>query len=361
MALMRVATAVLAVVFFHLWGDTLVSNPSSWLSWALVFTGLLTVIMFSSFGVGRAANTLANRLGEPYGSLILTLSVVIIEVVLISAVMVGPTPAPTIGRDSIFAVMMIILNLVVGVSILVGSRRHGRQSFNHRGTDVYLILIATLSAAAFLAPRLFFPYTGGFPAPVALAVSGVVAAGYVTFLFLQMGRWRRWFQPVSLERGRDQPSASELNKRGILFEFAVLLSLLIAITLLADYLALLIDFGIARTGLPIAFGGVLIAAIVFTPESITSIQAAAQNEMQRVINLCLGAFVSTIALSFPAVLTLGVITKKEVIFGLGTSESILLIISLVLMTVTFRQKRTTPLFGFLHLALFGGFVATLFI
>ena len=85
------------------------------------------------------------------------------------------------------------------------------------------------------------------------------------------------------------------------------------IVLLAHDLAVVIDYGVASAGAPVAVGGVLIAIIVFTPESITAVKAAFNNKTQRAINLCLGAFVSTVGLTVPAVLAVGLVTGKAVV------------------------------------------------
>ena len=143
--LLRLLTAWLAVGLFQLFHVDPTSTPVGLV--IVGFIALLGVIIFASFGVLAEANALAKRLGEPYGSLILTLSVVVIEVILIAAVMLGPSPAPTIARDSIYSVMMIILNLVVGVAIVIGARRNGPQRFNPGGTRIYLVPFSDITPA----------------------------------------------------------------------------------------------------------------------------------------------------------------------------------------------------------------------
>lgn len=49
---------------------------------------------------------IAHRIGEPYGTLLLTLSVTIIEVALIATMMLGHQELPTLARDTVFAVVM---------------------------------------------------------------------------------------------------------------------------------------------------------------------------------------------------------------------------------------------------------------
>ena len=85
------------------------------------------MILWCAFGVIVAADHLAEMLGEPYGTLILTFSIVAIEVMLISTVMLGGG-AETVGRDTMFAVMMIVLNGVVGLSLSSAASSTTRRS-----------------------------------------------------------------------------------------------------------------------------------------------------------------------------------------------------------------------------------------
>ena len=366
--LLRLLTAWLAVGLFQLFHVDPTSTPVGLV--IVGFIALLGVIIFASFGVLAEANALAKRLGEPYGSLILTLSVVVIEVILIAAVMLGPSPAPTIARDSIYSVMMIILNLVVGVAIVIGARRNGPQRFNPGGTRIYLVLITTLALATFLGPVVFRPYTGSFPTAAALILASVVGVGYAVFLVFQMGRGRNLFRAthageVALTgHGRTDEKtspakASPVDSLGA--RFLILVALLVAIALLAEHLATLIDFGVSELHLPIALGGVVIAAIVFTPETLTTLRAALNNEMQRVVNLCLGALVSTVGLTVPSVLVIGVVTGNVVVFGLRGLDVALLLATLTLLWVTYTRRRTTVPLGVAHLVLFAAFAGSVFI
>src|SRR4029079_329818 len=79
-----------------------------------IFVWLFAVILWAAVCVVRHADCLAVKLGEPYGTLILTLSAISIEVVMISTAMLHGENNPTLGRDAIFAVIMIALNGLVG-------------------------------------------------------------------------------------------------------------------------------------------------------------------------------------------------------------------------------------------------------
>lgn len=151
------------------------------------------------------------------------------------------------------------------------------------------------------------------------------------------------------------------NRRKLLVHTAILIALMIPIVLLAHDLAVVIDYGVATAGAPVAVGGVLIAIIVFTPESITAVKAALNNETQRAINLCLGAFVSTVGLTVPAVLAVGLVTGKTVVFGISPTETVLFALTVGLTAMTYLGRRTSITQGLLHLMVFAVFALMLFI
>ena len=141
------AAGWLTFVAFFFAKDSLLSksNLDSAPITALLLVWLLGVILWCAFSVIVAADHLAEMLGEPYGTLILTFSIVAIEVMLISTVMLGGD-APTVGRDTMFAVTMIVLNGVVGLCLVLGGRRHFEQTFQLQGASSALAVLGTLAA-----------------------------------------------------------------------------------------------------------------------------------------------------------------------------------------------------------------------
>lgn len=346
------------------------------------FLILLITIISAAIGVVRQADGLAAQLGEPYGTLILTLSIVTIEVILIAAVLLGPGEHPTIGKDSIFSVMMIIMNLIVGLCILLGGLKFGEQEYNALGTMTYLGMIVTLGGMGMLLPNVIEGAGGGqFSDTQALFLSLLIVILYGLFLFFQTKSYRHlYIQPpagtmeirfgkrpskvtVKHRPGGADPAQKDTSQSGFLesgFRSLVLLAFILPIVLLSHYLAVVVDYGIQETGLPIQLGGVVIAIIVFTPESLTAIKAALNNEFQRAINLCHGAFVSTVGLSVPAVLLIGLATGKTILFGLTPTEALLFLLTFTLSVISHFGKRTTPIFGVMHLALFAVFFLLIF-
>ncbi|NWJ26079.1 calcium:proton antiporter [Rhizobium sp. RM] len=335
------------------------------------FAVLFATILMAAFGVVREADALAHRLGEPYGTLILTLSIVSIEVILIAAVMLGPGEAPTIARDSIFAVMMIIMNLITGICLLAGALKYGEQEYNAPGTITFISMILILVGVALLLPNTLSTGNGTFTPVQAVVLSVLTVIGYGGFLALQMGRYRSDFmQPEAgrmwillseaASRNKADDTKAQASGSSNLMHAVRLVALMLPIVLLAHDLAIIIDNGVVQAGAPVAVGGVLIAIIVFTPESITAIKAALNNETQRAINLCLGAFVSTVGLTVPAVLTVGLMTGKTVVFGISAVETVLLALTIGLTTLTYLGHRTSATQGMLHILLFFVFGLMLF-
>ena len=366
----RLGGAWLVVAAMALWGKSWLTPPLTPLPALLVFGLLFATIITASFGVVREADHLAHQLGEPYGTLILTLAIVSIEVILIASVLLGPGEAPTIGRDAIFSVMMIILNLVTGLCLLMGALRHGEQAYNAQGAITYLSMIVLLTGTALLLPNVTSG-AGEFTPLQAGVVSALTVVLYAVFLGFQMRSARRLFiQPegmamhvphqVSAAAAGNAPAP--IDRRQIVVRALVLIAMMLPIVLLSHDLAIVIviDYGIAALDAPVALGGVLIAIIVFTPESITAVKAALANEMQRAVNLCLGAFVSTVGLTVPAVLLIGLFTGKTVTMGISPTETLLFALTCALTGLSFIGQRTSAIQGVMHLTLFAVFALLLF-
>jgi len=135
---------------------------------------------------------------------------------------------------------------------------------------------------------------------------------------------------------------------------------ILPIIILSKSLAQMLDQGIAILGAPTALGGIVIAMVVFTPEGISALKAVAANQLTRAINLCLGAATSTLGLTVPAVLLVGLITGAPVVLGLSSANMVLLAVTLVLNTLTFSGTRTTMLEGATHLSLFFVYLVLIF-
>ena len=346
---------------------------------ALALAAIVAVIVIAAGGVVAQAEALARRLGDPYGTLVLTLSIVVIEVVLIAAVMLGPGDHATIARDSVMAVSMIIMNLVLGLCLLVGGIRREALHVNRTGTSVYLVLLIGLGAMAFAVPTVLGE--DGAYAPVqGVAIAAMTVAVYAVFLWRQTGAQAVEFQEVELpaadesaQEPTDAAGASDTEDRSpgigatlsrhraeLGLRVLLLVATVLPIVLLSHDMAGLLDEGLDRLGAPIALSGVLIAAIVFTPETLTALRAAAGGEMQRVVNLCHGALVSTLALTIPTVLIIGLATGSPVVLAESPVNLLLLGVTFAVSAVSAAAPRVTAVHGTVHLLLFAVYALALF-
>ncbi|HHX47500.1 MAG TPA: calcium:proton antiporter [Brevibacterium sp.] len=348
---------------------------------------IIAVILICAFGVVTEAEHLANRLGDPYGSLVLTISICLIEVILIAAVLLGPGDHATIARDSVMAVSMIILNAVIGLCLLVGGLRHGALTHNRTGVSNYLVMIVVLAALAFAVPALIGTPDGAYEIWQEIPIIVVTVGAYVFFLYRQMGPQAHEFTEVapvgaasasaSSTTGTTQSSPAEAaveaddepqgiveilstHRVEIILRLVLLVATVLPIVLLSHDMATLLDDGLGRLGASVALSGVVIAMIVFLPETLTSLRAAWNGEIQRVSNLCHGAQVSTVGLTIPTVLVIGMLTDQQIVLAESPINLALFAITLLVSVIGFSAKKVTAVQGAAHLIIFVVFGLALF-
>ena len=348
-----ITTTALFLVFGNRW---LVDFSNIlWLSF--VFTWLFVVILWSAFAVVRHAEALAIRLGEPYGTLILTLSVISIEIMMISAVMITGGDKPTLARDTMYSILMIVLNGMIGLTLLLGALRYREQQYNLRGANSFLAVILPLAILGLILPN----YTRATMAPTFSTVQSIFLVTmtlgiYAVFLMMQTVRHRTHFmEPEEPPMGNalaKMVDHEHVTTYSVLYHSVLLLCYLAPVVLLAKKLAIPIDHGIGVLGAPAAVGGFFVAVLVLSPEGLGAIHAALQNQLQRAVNIFLGSGLATISLTIPAVLVIGLGTGEQVVLGLDHEESVMLVATLMLSIITFGSGRTNVLLGAVHLLLF---------
>jgi Ca2+:H+ antiporter len=350
-----------SVLLAYLSGPPLFSDLHNIPLMVFLFVWLFGAMMICAFSAVRHAAAIAERLGEPYGTLVLTLSMTAIEVSLLAAIMLHGEANPTLARDAMFATLMIGLNGMVGAALLLGALRYWEQEYNLAGARAFLVVIAALAVFALIIPN----YTKTAPDPSedpvkALLFASITVCFYMVFVIIQTVRHRSFFaEPVG--NGHGYRNARNERTNGSLGAHVSMLAVtLTPIVLLAQFLAIIVDFGIEDLDLPDALGGVLIAILVLSPEGLTAFHAALANQLQRAVNVCLGSALATIGLTIPAALIIGLLTGCKVHLGLDQVETVLLILTLFVSGFTFGGGRTSVLQGVVHLLLFIVYVALIF-
>ena len=326
----------------------------------LVFAAGLLIILFGTvFAAVHHAEEIAERIGEPFGTLLLTLAVTVIEVALIATIMLGAKAVPTLARDTVFAVVMIVCNGLAGICILVGGLRYREQDFQVSGANLYLSVLAVLATITLVLPNYTLTTPGPFYSAAQLGfVSVVTIILYGVFLYTQTIRHRDYF--VSGGEGV-AGHAGPASGPGLSLSIGLLLVSLLAVVLLAKKFSLVVDATAALIGAPPAFAGILVALLILLPESVAAIGAARKNDLQKSINLALGSSLATIGLTIPAVAVAAYALDKTLILGLGDRDIVLLLLTFLLSMLTFGTGRTNILFGLLHLVVFAVFVFLVFV
>jgi Ca2+:H+ antiporter len=347
---------------FLLLGDTLFGRLGQPLWLGVIFLWLFAAILGSSLAVVRHAEYLAARLGEPYGTLLLTLSVTFIEVASIAAIMLHGANNPSLARDTLFAVVMIILNGMVGLSLLLGGWRHREQQYNLQGANAYLAVIITLVVLTLILPDFTQTTPGPYLSHEQEMLLALIAVGlYATFLAMQTGRHRGFFSLANdHEEGPGSVIAArraEPRSRPALGHAALLVAYLLPVVFLAEQFAHPVDFLIEALHAPAAIGGVIIAVLVATPEAIGAVRAALANHLQRSVNIFLGSVLATIGLTVPAIIVVSRWTGLEIVLGVEHTDLVMLTLTLFLCVVTFGSGRTNVIQGAVHVVLFAVYLA----
>jgi Ca2+:H+ antiporter len=361
---------VLTTALFYGFSDVLIGDFAVDLKTIVLFVWLFVAMLWCAFGVVRHADSLAEMLGEPYGTLILTLSVIVIEVSLISAIMVLGENQPTLARDTMFAVLMIILNAMVGLALLLGGLRYGEQHYNLQGAKAFLAVLVPLAVLTLVLPE-FTTSTerAGFVPVQAVFFAVLTVVLYGVFLLIQTVRHRNQFlEPgIRAEAAHDplapDDTAHEHGHRDLFsvpYHAVLLVLTMLPVVLLSKKLAAFVDFGIETMRAPDALGGLIVAILVLAPEGLGALRAARANRLQRSVNILLGSALATISLTVPAVLMIGLLTDRSVELGLNQVDMILLLLTLTVSTLTFTGGRTNILQGAVHLVLFFAFIGLIF-
>ncbi len=324
---------------------------------ALLFAVEGVFLLGAVFSAVHHAEVVGNRVGEPFGSIILAVSVTVIEVGLIVALMLAADDGgPTIARDTVYSAVMLVLTGLIGLSLVLGGHKHYEQTIKVAGTSSYLAVLGTLAVIALILPNFTTSTAGPTYSAAQLTAAALVSIMlYGAFMFVQTVRHRDYF----LAAADDEPDAENLDpptRQQARVSLAFLLLSLAGVVMLAKMLAPALDEMIELAGLPQSFTGVVIAALVLAPESIAAVRASLANRPQTAINLALGSALASIALTIPVITLLGAVDNVQLALGVPPAKVVLLSLALFVSAITLLPGRTTVLQGYVHLGLFIMFI-----
>jgi Ca2+:H+ antiporter len=333
-----------------------VINPDAVL--VLVLSGLL--LAGAVFAAVHHAEVLALKLGEPFGSILLAVAVTVIEVALIVSILATGAPgSDAVARDTVFSAVMIVLNGIVGLCLVLGARRHYEQSFQLRAASAALAVLGTLAVLTLVLPNYTVATPGPHYSPFQLVFVGAVTLVlYAVFIFVQTIRHRDYFLDLP-EDEADDGEVMLIDKPSDRIAFISLVLLLVslaAVVLLAKILSHPLDRAVEAAGLPKAFVGVVIAAVVLLPEGMASVRAAMLNRLQNSMNLALGSAIASIGLTIPVVAVVSLMLDMKLALGLSPGNTVLLLLTLFVSTLTLGTGKTNVLQGAIHLVIFAVFI-----
>jgi Ca2+:H+ antiporter len=339
---------VLFTIYEHTLAQTNMGNIAG-------FVILFVVIIYASLAVAHHAEMLAEKFGEPYGTLILTISAVIVEVMII-AIMMLKSENPSLARDTIYSAIMLDINGLLGVAAIIGGLKFGEQPYNVDSSNSYLSMLLVAIGLAMVLPH-FIGEAQQVPFMWFIVVMFLLL--YIVFTKVQLKNHNYFFT----YEGEDECQESCPDHSGIngLYHGILLVIYILLIGFMAEILSVFMEHNLEHLGLPLALGAVSVAIISASPELIVAFRAALSNNMQTVINIALGASLATILLTVPAVIIIGSLTGMKIDLAIPPTQGFLLGLTLAVSVVNFNDGETNVLEGFLHFIIFIVFTFTLFL
>jgi Ca2+:H+ antiporter len=323
----------------------------------LGFGILFAVIIYAAMSVAHHAEMLAEKFGEPYGTLILTFSAVIVEIVII-VIMMLHAENPTLARDTIYSAIMLDINGLLGVAAIIGGIKYGEQPYNVDSSNSYLSMLLVAIGISMILPH--FIDVGHHNMFMLFTVITFVLL-YITFTRIQLKSHKYFFE---YNKDAEVCTTEECHTHGEInawYHTINLVLYIVAIGALAEILSIFMGNTLANFDLPLAIGAVGVALISASPELIVAVRAALDNRMQTVINIALGASLATILLTIPAVIIVSYFMGMPLVLAITPLQGVMLGLTILVSIVNFNDGETNVLEGFLHFILFIVFVFLLFV
>ncbi len=344
-----IITLVLMITFEHTLSSSLLGNL---LGLFIIFG----VIIYSALSVSHHAEILAHKYGNPYGTLILTMAAVLVEIVII-VIMMSHSHNPTLARDTIYSAVMLDINGLLGISAIIGGIKYGEQQYNIDSTNSYMSMILVALGISMVIPHfidsshisLYYNFT---------IIMFVIL--YIIFTRVQLKEHRYFFE---FEREDKKSHKQEINTKEIngLYHAVILTLSIVMIGALSEILSPFMEHTLKSFSLPLALGAFAVAIISASPELITAVKSALEDDMQTVVNIAVGASLATVLLTIPAVLLVTKFLDMPINLALTPIEGIMLSLTILAGIIHFNDGETNVLEGFVHFVLFILFFFLMFV
>lgn len=322
----------------------------------LYFTGLLdnnlvfqtiagVLLIFCVMSAVHHSEIIAHRVGEPFGTIILAVSITIIEVaIIISLMTTGGKEYSAFARDTVYAAVMLILNGIVGLCLFIGGRKFHTQTFSSHSVKIALVSLVSIVAFTMILPTFTNSKAGPYYTETQLLFEIFAClAIYIAFISAQTIRHREYF--ISDDTNESENKVHAISNSSLAISLVFLLISLTIVVLLAKILSPPIEQLVVSHGLPKSLVGIIIAGVILLPEGIAAVSAARNNRLQTSLNLSLGSALASIGLTIPAVSIASYIYHFPLILGLDILSIILLCISIFTVMLSLIGGRSNSVYG----------------
>jgi len=302
------------------------------------------LLIFCVMSAVHHSEIVAHRVGEPYGTIILAVSITIIEVAIIISLMAsGREEYASFARDTVYAAVMIILNGIVGLCLFIGGNKFHTQTFSSHSVRIALVALVSIVAFTMILPTFTRSHAGPYYTKVQLLFEFFACiAIYTAFISAQTVRHREYFITDTQD---ENPKKNSVSNVALVISLIFLLISLIIVVLLAKALSLPIERLLVSNGLPSSLVGIIIAAIILLPEGIAAVSAARNNRLQTSLNLALGSSLASIGLTIPVVSLASYFYGFPLILGLDILSILLLAISIFTVMLSLIGGRSNAVYG----------------
>lgn len=315
---------------------------------------LIGAILAASLNVARHAERIAQKLGDPYGSMILTLSAVLVEVIVL-AIVSTKTGSPTLVRDSIYSAVMLDINGILGVAALIGGFKHGEQAYNDDSARTYSVMILTAVTVSMIIPE-FVPQAD-WQAYSAFTIVAMLLL-YSVFLRMQTGP-HSYFFSYSYPDKKTRANTPASGSPGWRYSAAMMAFGIIAVGFLAELMSHSLERSVQGINVPIGLIALIVAGISAAPEMLTALRAALANRMQSVVNIALGASLSTVILTVPAMEAMALFSGQRIDLAMTPVQTLMMLATLLVAAINLNDGQTNAIEGMTHFILFGTFLMLL--
>ena len=312
---------------------------------------LVGAIVLASMRVAHHAEMLAAKVGDPYGTMILTSSAVLVEVIIL-AILMSKEASPTLVRDTIYSAVMLDINGILGLAALLGGIKHGEQSYNDDSSRTYSVMILTAMGISMVVPE-FIPQAKWHFYSAFTIVAMVTL--YTVFLRMQVGA-HSYFFSYSYPKAKPTKDEAPAPDEPILGSILILLIGVVIIGALAEVMSVLLTAGLKGTGAPPVLAAIVVAAISASPEILTALRAALANRMQAVVNIALGASLSTVILTVPVMEGIALYTGQPFVMAMTPVQTVMVAITLIVAAINLNDGETNAIEGMTHFVLFATFI-----